>query len=314
MPDNAAPASVRLGHNDMLFWNDGYYYYALRVERDKDPSNPREEDGDDNVARLCCVHPRYDLGDYTGENRMSTGEFLAGIVRESVPSDIIAKRLVEGVVPGYGPDDYETDPPETLEELKDRFLNALSENIVESPYNVTKKICKGFAVIMPLWLYDHSGITMSVGERTGVYADPWDSGCVGYAAITRNDALEKLSGQDANGKAVPLTDDTWEDAAVLCIRDEVEVYDMYLTGDVYWFQLYVRECLLHSQVSNDDDWEEDDACGGFYGTDPVRNGILDHVGHGIAEALAAGCYNTGICETRTVICYQFKMHDKEESR
>ena len=37
------------------------------------------------------------------------------------------------------------------------------------------------AIILPLYLYDHSGITMNT---TGFYC-PWDSGIVGYITISK---------------------------------------------------------------------------------------------------------------------------------
>src|SRR4030042_1625044 len=40
---------------------------------------------------------------------------------------------------------------------------------------------KDTAIILPLFLYDHSGITMS----TKPFSCPWDSGQVGYIYVTR---------------------------------------------------------------------------------------------------------------------------------
>ena len=41
------------------------------------------------------------------------------------------------------------------------------------------------AVKLPLWLYDHSGISMSCGDRTYPYNDQWDSGLVGTIYVTK---------------------------------------------------------------------------------------------------------------------------------
>ena len=37
-------------------------------------------------------------------------------------------------------------------------------------------LCKSKVAILPLYLYDHSGLTMSTND----FGDRWDSGCVGF--------------------------------------------------------------------------------------------------------------------------------------
>jgi hypothetical protein len=61
------------------------------------------------------------------------------------------------------------------------------------------------AVILPLFLFDHSGLSMSTSRP----ACPWDSGQVGYI-------WARL-----------------EDATAATLQAEVEVYSLYLQGDVY---------------------------------------------------------------------------------
>lgn len=68
-------------------------------------------------------------------------------------------------------------------------------------------------VVLPLYLYDHSGLSISVGGSAG-----WDSGFVGIIFDTERT-------REACG--TPL--DRIEEA----LRDEVKYYDKYLTGQVY---------------------------------------------------------------------------------
>jgi hypothetical protein len=42
----------------------------------------------------------------------------------------------------------------------------------------------GALVVVPVWAYDHSGVSFSTGERTGQFADRWDSGQAGLAYVT----------------------------------------------------------------------------------------------------------------------------------
>lgn len=92
--------------------------------------------------------------------------------------------------------------------------------------------------ILPLFLYEHSGITM----KTSPFSCPWDSGQVGIIFVSKVDAAKHW---DANTK----------EKALECLRLEVEEYDQYLTGDVYGY------------VIEDEEGDILDSCWGFYGWD-----------------------------------------------
>lgn len=111
---------------------------------------------------------------------------------------------------------------------------------------------------LPLYLYDHSGITMRAGTPGGSnpFSDPWDSGCVGliyvsWATVQREYGWKRITAKRRTQLETYL-------------RGEVEVYDQYLRGDVYGFVI--------------ENWDGDaiDSCWGFYGDDPKVNGMLDH--------------------------------------
>lgn len=70
--------------------------------------------------------------------------------------------------------------------------------------------------LLPLYLYDHSGITM----RTTPFTCPWDSGQVGWIYLTAKDAAKERIVDPEK-----------------CLRGEVEDYDNYLTGNVYGFSV-----------------------------------------------------------------------------
>lgn len=78
-------------------------------------------------------------------------------------------------------------------------------------------------VILPLWLYDHSGLSMKT-FRHG-YHGGWDCGVVGYILATR-EAICKWYG------VKHLTKHTIERATAL-LEQEIETYNQYLNGDVY---------------------------------------------------------------------------------
>ena len=100
------------------------------------------------------------------------------------------------------------------------------------------------AVILPLYLYDHSGITIS----TSPFSCPWDSGQVGFIFVTKETVRKEL-----NVKRVTRT---IQDNVSKVLIGEVETYDQFLTGDVYGYR-----------ITDTETDEELDSCWGFYGQD-----------------------------------------------
>ena len=109
------------------------------------------------------------------------------------------------------------------------------------------------AVILPLYLYDHGGITMNT---TG-FSCGWDSGQVGFIFISKEKALSEYGGKIVTKKL--------KERLVTYLTNEVETYDQYISGDVYQF------------IIEDENGNEEDSCGGFYGSDISKNGILEHI-------------------------------------
>ena len=103
------------------------------------------------------------------------------------------------------------------------------------------------AIMLPLYLYDHSGITIS----TEPFSCPWDSGQVGFIVVSKKDIRKEY-----NRKKV--TKDLIEKAEKVLLG-EVEIYDNYLCGEVYGFTL------------EDVEGNEIDSCWGFYGYDGLKD-------------------------------------------
>lgn len=105
------------------------------------------------------------------------------------------------------------------------------------------------AILLPLYLYDHSGITMWTDDGIKRYHQhyAWDGGQVGYIYVLKSELRKEL-------KAVRLSKKNLEYARKVLIG-EVQVYDQYLTGDVYGYVL-------------ENDGEEIDSCWGYYPTEP----------------------------------------------
>lgn len=114
-------------------------------------------------------------------------------------------------------------------------------------------------VILPLFLYDHSGITMSCSTETFSACDSacWDWGCVGFIFARREDVLKEYSKKRISKKTL--------DNVTKVLVGEVETYDQYLTGDVWGY------------IIEDDDGEHLESCWGFYGREYCEQEAADMV-------------------------------------
>jgi len=327
--------TLNMSDNDTLKWRNDGKLYCLHTMTDENPESPREWD---NLCTLACWHRRYNLGDNIGN--VDAEDFFRDLVRKNVPEEDVLKAALEGNISGIravktGDDEYDvyetyfissvlgkSEPGESLEYSGIGAVSAGYYIIDDLTVAQSITLLEPYAVIVPLWLYDHGGITISCGSRQYPYNDRWDSGCVGYAVALKEKIMKETVGYvlDENGekireeykhenapstwgyKTVPLTEDTWKARAEEIINGEVELYDQYLRGDVYGFKISVAD---EPEEDEEPDWMEEDSCWGFYGDNILENGITDEVGYGLSDAIKSGEYETGKAVLHTKSYYAY---------
>lgn len=127
-------------------------------------------------------------------------------------------------------------------------------------------------IILPLYLYDHSGLRMKVGNFHGLLPQghaTFDSGPVGFIYATNEDILKNF-GEYKDGKLVPnqRVSHKRRERAKEILENEVKVYDQYLCGDIYGYRIVKKQRCSKCGSNQDKDL---DSCWGFYGIDDVRN-------------------------------------------
>lgn len=122
---------------------------------------------------------------------------------------------------------------------------------------------KRYSVIsLPVYMYDHSGITIN----TGGFNCRWDSGQIGfiYATakairenFTTDICLEGKTDKEISEYVKNPPNELWrrlKSKIIGLLEAEIKELDQYLTGDIY-----------HYRIENNG--EDVDSCGGFYGYD-----------------------------------------------
>lgn len=203
--------------------------YKLKILQDNFGSNPRKEW--DNLGIMAYKHRNYELG----EERISDPiNWLADKLNYS-------ENRIANEARSNGWDYYSDETKEWLESI---FLEKY--------------------IAFPLYLYDHSGITIS----TNPFGCRWDSGQVGYIYTTKEKVREWFQVKRITVKI--------QERAKQNLLGEVKTFDQYITGEVYGFQ------LIKVTTCNEGHEHEDieDSCYGFYGNDWKENGIMEHIDYG----------------------------------
>lgn len=317
--------------NDLLLkWQDGEQLWAAHIMHDECAENPRESC--ENLGTMACWHNRYRLGDRLPPSETQES-FWQGLVRSTITEKRLMQMVSLGEIPGMRIVDKGNDLVDIYMIGYDgkEYLEYEDVGYTTAAYYIQDdldvKQCmtalRQYMIWLPLWLYDHGGITISCGSREGQYADAWDSGCVGWIVMSKEKAMSELVEilKDEHGNPIkeehvnpgkpstwsyltrPLTEETWAERAEEVLREEVKVYDMYLRGEVYGYRLY-SACLPFGEVSDDfePDWEEEEYgvfMGGYIGDDIEENGIADEL-PGFTEALEESRVETGTVRYKTV--------------
>jgi hypothetical protein len=110
-------------------------------------------------------------------------------------------------------------------------------------------------VYLPLYLYDHSGITMNTTGYSHCDSQGWDWGWVGVIYITKEQIKKEYGWKVLTAARI--------EKIKKYLRGEVETYDQYLTGDVYYY------------TTVDSNGNNVDSCGGYFGHDHEKSGLLE---------------------------------------
>ncbi|WP_321021782.1 hypothetical protein [Enterocloster bolteae] len=246
--------------------------YLLQVMYDDEPLNPRTDY--DNFGKMVCWHSRYNLGDE--HDFEDTNELLKSLARDSVEPDALISLVRSGKVEGVKLEYNQSDGGWTVSEYDDYFKKWFTtffegsmadnkqdifEDILNTlPDQLLYALASEKNLILPLNLYDHSGLSMSVSSFIGrAQHAEWDSGQVGWIYAT----ADSIRAEYGNCSAESV------EKAKALLKSEVETYNYYLSGQCYGFRLY-------------ENGEEMDSCWGFLGA--LQDVLKEIVGEVLPES------------------------------
>jgi hypothetical protein len=143
---------------------------------------------------------------------------------------------------------------------EDYFSDKLGDTVyldnLKEVQNWITEIYGKIAVILPLYLYDHSGISISTSDNYP-YNDRWDSSTIGFIFVTYEMLRKEYNKKRVSKRMIR--------EAKRILMGEVETYDQYLTGDVWGYDT------------------EEDSCWGYYGQEDAISEAKQAIDYQIKE-------------------------------
>jgi len=96
-----------------------------------------------------------------------------------------------------------------------------------------KMVRRSDVISEALYLYDHSGITMSTTRDKWPFNCPWDSMQIGYIFVTKERVRKEFGRKRVTNKLIKKIHEI--------LRSEVGIYDVYIRGDVIGYEIVNQE-------------------------------------------------------------------------
>ena len=189
----------------------------ISIVYDNNAENPFTEWDSENSIQFFFLHKNYTLSK-EGYNFSDYSDMIRRMAKQLLPTSVLNwKWIEEGLYYGFN------------DEENEKLLNLMDR----------------YAYVLPVYMYDHSGITI----RTTPFSCGWDSGKVGYVAMTKREAkANKFKKQQSYDYLI----------------ETIKSIDNYITGEVFGFYVEDSEEVI-------------DSCFGFYGDNFEENGLFDYL-------------------------------------
>lgn len=278
-----------VGDNTTLKWTHDGTHFCCHIMQDELSESPLN---DEMFVQLAFFGRNYHMGNDSRSKGVDPNDYLVQLCRDHVEPSTVIDKIKAGRLPNITIKTEsnglitltDTTTDDVFESVQpNAIIDILANNLTISNCHT---ILEDDVYILPVWAYEHSGITIKAGERTYPYNDQWDSYQTGYGVITKADVMREYNSPETN----------WKQNAARNIESTVELYDKYLNGCVYGFQLYKYE---------NGEWQEDESVWGFIGDDIIDSGLAEAVDNGLVDAIKNQTVVTDKAEIKTITVIEF---------
>ena len=227
-----------------------YKGFTIEIWRDDCADNPRDWG---NVATFVCEHRNYNFGDEHD---------IESAVNSLYEEYLSIKDIIEYFVKTRNAKIIEDEDGKFYEFKESEDGDTYYIDASGTDYSIAWEMEKWFSTMeklklvsdtgnvfwRPISIYDHSGVSMWLGDTSGHVDARWDCSTIGFAYIEK--AAAEKENWSFSGKYK-----TWQEWANHIMEAEMDLYDDYVEGNCYGWSI---------KDENDDFI---DSCGGYYGTD-----------------------------------------------
>lgn len=221
---------------------------SIKIYTDEDGESPRDWD---NLGTMVCSHSGYNLGDVQLSSNLDGYEGFYDHLNQK------------------------------FEITYNYDCNYLEEHETE----IIQRWARHNLIILPLYLYDHSGITMS----TAAFSCQWDSGQVGFIYTDLETIKKEFNISTYISKRLL-------DRVRNILIGEVETYDTYIRGDVIGY------------MSENIHGEDMGSCWGYYSLEHLLEDAKAEITCHIKEMVAEAKKQRALAEV-ALICDNTKKTD-----
>lgn len=229
-------------NESLLVERDTEYGLSVSVYYDDDQHDMNPRTNYEHAGTMICWHRRADLGDET----VQTDYYVS-------PEHLLSEN---GLDFRCGECGGKVTYDENFEVADNEWGAWVHDESLVGHTRLPAPSVEPDGVVLPLYLYEHSGMTMRVGEGGNPFSDRWDSGQVGFIFASR-ETIDREWGvhMDSEWYQTHHAGKTLDEVARDVLVAEVEEYDSYLRGEVYGYT--VHPCGDPDDVL--------DSCWGFLG-------------------------------------------------
>lgn len=250
-----------------------YRGLTINVYYDENPDDPRSWD---NVATFVCEHRNYNLGDE---------QSIQDIVNELYSSYVSSKAVIDYFIKtrnamlkvgeeGDGCDHYYEYEIKVCGETCKQYIcadSSMSEDEIAGEMEDELDLCEklqlieesGEVAMLPISMYEHSGITLWLGSKWSHSDAQWDCSTIGFAYVEKSTAE-----QEHMLRSGTKCHNDWKEWAYSMMEGEMKTYDQFVRGEVYGYMI---------EDENGEEGSDDylSGCWGFFGNEGKKEMLAE---------------------------------------